>query len=225
MIRVLLVDDQALVRGGLRMILDDQDDINVVGEAADGREALSRSRELQPDVVLMDIRMPVMDGIEATKRLVQAQPRIRVVVLTTYDSDRHVYEALRAGASGFLLKTAPPRQLPAAVRDVASGGTMLSPGVTRRLIETFLAQPPAPRETPEALRSLTSRELDVLRLVAKGLSNREIAEFLFIGEATVKTHVVRVLAKLALRDRTQAAVLCYELGWVRAGEPVSGPAG
>jgi DNA-binding NarL/FixJ family response regulator len=207
------------------MILEDQDDIDVVGEASDGREALSRSRELQPDVVLMDIRMPVMDGIEATKRLVQAQPQIRVVVLTTYDSDRHVYEALRAGASGFLLKTAPPRQLPAAVRDVASGGTMLSPGVTRRLIETFLAQPPAPRTTPEALRSLTSRELEVLRLVAKGLSNKEIAELLVIGEATVKTHVVRVLAKLDLRDRTQAAVRCYELGWVRAGESVEGGTG
>ncbi|HLM07028.1 MAG TPA: response regulator transcription factor [Blastococcus sp.] len=220
MIRVLLADDQALVRGGLRLILDAQPDIEVVGEAADGREAVALARSLRPDVVLMDIRMPVMDGVEATRRLLDgAQWGGKVLVLTTYDLDRYVYEALRAGASGFLLKTAPPRQLPVAVRDVVAGETMLAPSVTRRLIETFLDHPPAVPGVPAALRDLTARELEVLRLVARGLSNGEIAARLVVGEATVKTHVVRVLAKLGLRDRTQAAVLAYDCGLVRPEDP------
>ena len=217
MIRVLIADDQALVRGGLRMILDAQPDIEVVGEAADGREALRAARELRPDVVLMDVRMPVMDGLEATRRLLADPPGpVRVVVLTTYDLDRYVYDALRAGASGFLLKTAPPRQLPPAIRDVMAGEAMLAPAVTQRLIARFLGEPPVPEGVPEPLRCLTDRERDVLLLVARGWSNAEIAADLVLGEATVKTHVVRILAKLGLRDRTQAAVLAHELGFVRA---------
>jgi DNA-binding NarL/FixJ family response regulator len=219
-IRVLLADDQALVRGGLRMILDAQPDIDVVGEAADGREALRLARALRPDVVLMDVRMPVMDGLEATRRLLADPPGpVRVVVLTTYDLDRYVYDALRAGASGFLLKTAPPRQLPAAIRDVVAGDTMLAPAVTQRLIARFLGEPPVPDGVPEPLRRLTDRERDVLLLLARGWSNGEIAAELVLGEATVKTHVVRILAKLGLRDRTQAAVLAHELGFVRAARP------
>jgi DNA-binding NarL/FixJ family response regulator len=218
-IRVLLADDQALVRGGVRLILEAQPDITVVGEAGNGREAVALARTLRPDVVLMDIRMPVMDGIEATRRLVaEADPGLRVLVLTTYDLDRYVYEALRAGASGFLLKTSPPRRLPAAVRDVVAGDTMLAPTVTRRLIATYLDHPPVVDGIPESLRLLTARELDVLRLVARGLSNAEIAVQLVLGESTVKTHVVRLLAKLGLRDRTQAAVLAYEVGLVSPGE-------
>jgi DNA-binding NarL/FixJ family response regulator len=217
-IRLLLADDQALVRGGLRLILDAQPDLEVVGEAADGREALAQARRLRPDLVLMDVRMPVMDGLEATRRLLaDGSWPVRVLVLTTYDVDRYVYEALRAGASGFLLKTAPPRQLPVAVRDAMAGDRVLAPAVLHRLITAFLDRPPAAEGTPEPLRRLTSRELDVLRLVARGLSNTEIAATLVLGEATVKTHVVRILAKLGLRDRTQAAVLAYEVGLVQVG--------
>jgi DNA-binding NarL/FixJ family response regulator len=217
-IRVLLADDQALVRGGLRLILDGQPDIEVVGEAANGREALAQARLLRPDLVLMDVRMPVLDGLEATRRLLSdpAWP-VRVLMLTTYDVDRYVYEALRAGASGFLLKTAPPRQLPAAVRDAMAGETTVAPAVLHRLIGAFLERPPAVEGTPEPLRALTAREVEVLRLVARGLSNAEIAAQLVLGEATVKTHVVRILSKLGLRDRTQAAVLAYEVGLVRVG--------
>jgi DNA-binding NarL/FixJ family response regulator len=222
MIRVLLADDQALVRGGLRLILDAQPDMEVVGEAADGRDAVAQARTLRPDVVLMDVRMPVMDGLEATRRLL-ADPAwpVRVLMLTTYDVDRYVYDALRAGASGFLLKTAPPRQLPPAVRDVMAGETTMAPAVLQRLIGTFLERPPSVEGTPEPLRRLTAREVEVLRLVARGLSNGEIAAALVLGEATVKTHVVRILAKLGLRDRTQAAVLAYEVGLVRVGGDAS----
>jgi DNA-binding NarL/FixJ family response regulator len=220
-IRVLVADDQAMVREGLRLILDAQPDISVVAEAADGQEALVKARGARPDVVLMDIRMPVLDGLEATRRLLaDAAWDVRVLVLTTYDLDRHVYDALRAGASGFLLKTSPPRHLPVAVREVAAGDTMLSPAVTQRLITTFLRHPPPADGVPPQLRALTAREVEVLRLVARGLSNGEIAAALHLGEATVKTHVVRILAKLGLRDRTQAAVLAYETGLVVPGDDV-----
>jgi DNA-binding NarL/FixJ family response regulator len=220
-IRVLVADDQAMVREGLRLILDAQPDISVVAEAADGQEALVKARGARPDVVLMDIRMPVLDGLEATRRLLaDAAWDVRVLVLTTYDLDRHVYDALRAGASGFLLKTSPPRHLPVAVREVAAGDTMLSPAVTRRLITTFLRHPPPADGVPPPLRALTVREVEVLRLVARGLSNGEVAAALHLGEATVETHVVRILAKLGLRDRTQAAVLAYETGLVVPGGDV-----
>jgi DNA-binding NarL/FixJ family response regulator len=218
MIRVVLADDQALVRGGLRLIIDGQPDMEVVGEAANGREAIAQARLLRPDVVLMDVRMPVLDGLEATRRLLSESTwPVRVLMLTTYDVDRYVYEALRAGASGFLLKTAPPRELPPAVRDVMAGERAVAPAVLQRLISAFLQRPPATEGTPEPLRGLTARELDVLRLVARGLSNAAIAAELVLGEATVKTHVVRILAKLGLRDRTQAAVLAYEVGLVQVG--------
>jgi DNA-binding NarL/FixJ family response regulator len=221
-IRVLIADDQALVRGGLRLILDGQPDMEVVGEAANGREALAQARLLRPDLVLMDVRMPVLDGLEATRRLLgESTWPVRVLVLTTYDVDRYVYEALRAGASGFLLKTAPPRQLPSAVRDAMAGDTTVAPAVLHRMIAAFLQRPPAVEGTPEPLRPLTARELEVLRLVARGLSNAEIAAQLVLGEATVKTHVVRILAKLGLRDRTQAAVLAYEVGLVQVGGDAS----
>ena len=221
MTRVLIADDQALVRAGFRMILDAEEDLEVVGEASDGLAAVDAAKRLKPDVVLMDIRMPVLDGLEATRRLLtDAAWDVRVLILTTYDLDRHVYDALRAGASGFLLKTSPPRHLPVAVREVAAGDTMLSPAVTRRLITAFLRHPPRADGVPPPLRALTSREVDVLRLVAGGLSNAEIATALHLGEATVKTHVVRILAKLGLRDRTQAAVLAYETGLVVPGGDV-----
>jgi DNA-binding NarL/FixJ family response regulator len=216
MIRVLLVDDQELVRAGFRLILELADGIEVVGEAADGREAVGLAKELQPDVVLMDVRMPELDGIEATRRLWQAGVDARVLVLTTFDLDEYVYGAVRAGASGFLLKDAPREQLVTAVRTVARGEALLAPAVTRRLIERFVDRP-APVEAAPALAELSARELEVLRLVARGLSNAEIAGELVIGEATVKTHVARVLRKLGLRDRVQAVVLAYESGVVEPG--------
>lgn len=220
MIRVVLADDQALVREGLRLMLDAQPDISVVGEAGTGDEACSAARSLRPDVVIMDVRMPGMDGITATSRLLAtADWPVKVIMVTTFDLDEYVFEALRVGASGFLLKTAPPRLLPTAVREVYLGETMLSSELTQRLIQRF-ASTPAPRPegtVPDALSVLTPRELDVLRLVARGMSNKEIAEELFVSEATVKTHVVRILAKLGLRDRTQAAVAAYEHGLVSAG--------
>jgi len=216
MIRVLLVDDQELVRAGFRLILELADGIEVVGEAADGREAVGLAKELQPDVVLMDVRMPELDGIEATRRLWQAGVDARVLVLTTFDLDEYVYGAVRAGASGFLLKDAPREQLVTAVRTVARGEALLAPAITRRLIERFVDRP-APVEAAPALAELSARELEVLRLVARGLSNAEIAGELVIGEATVKTHVARVLRKLGLRDRVQAVVLAYESGVVEPG--------
>ena len=217
MIRVLIADDEALVRGGFRMILEAQADLQVVGEAADGQQALARARELAPDVVLMDIRMPVMDGLEATHRLLSSPTALKVLVLTTFDLDEYVYQAMKVGASGFLLKTAPPSELAAAVRAVVGGEVLLAPPITRRLVEQFVRRPPPGQDLPPDLRTLTAREVEVLRLVARGLSNAEIARALFLGEATVKTHLNRVLAKLGLRDRVQAVVLAYESGLVAPG--------
>jgi len=212
-IRVLLADDQTLVRTGLRMILDAEPDREVVGEAANGEEAVTRCRELAPDVVLMDVRMPVMDGVEATRRLQTFDDPPRVIVVTTFDLDEVVYEALRAGASGFLLKDAPESRLVAAIRVVAEGGSMFAASATRRLVQEFARQRPAP--APAAMELLTDRETEVLRLVARGMSNAEIAEELVVTENTVKTHVARTLAKLGVRDRVQAVVLAYEAGLVR----------
>ncbi|TFV87686.1 response regulator transcription factor [Blastococcus sp. CT_GayMR20] len=216
-IRVLLADDQAMVRAGFRLILSAEPDITVVGEAADGTQAVAAARRLRPDVTLMDVRMPRMDGIDATRRLAAEDPPLtRVVVLTTFDVDAHVYDALRAGASGFLLKNAPPEELVEAIRLVAAGGALLDPAVTRRVIEEF-ARSPAPGPVPVAVTTLTEREREVLQLVAQGLSNAEIAATLFVSEATVKTHVARLLGKLDLRDRVQAVVYAYERGLVRPG--------
>ena len=211
MTRVLLVDDEELVRTGLRMILDAEPDLTVVGDAGDGVEALARLRELAPDVVLMDIRMPRMDGLEATRRMV-TQSDAKVVVLTTFDLDEHVYAALAAGASGFLLKDAPASQLVHAIRVAAAGDALLAPSVTRRLIARFAENRTLAR--PELPADLTPRETEVLALLAEGLSNTEIAERLVVGDATVKTHVARVLAKLGVRDRVQAVVLAYRSGLV-----------
>jgi DNA-binding NarL/FixJ family response regulator len=212
--RVLLADDQTLVRGGFRMILRAEPDIDVVGEASDGAEAVLLARELDPDVVLMDLRMPSVDGIEATRQIIDgSESPPRVLVLTTFDLDEYVYEALRAGASGFLLKDAPEEQLVSGIKIVAAGGSLFAPAVTRRLIERFAGA--APRNPPQALAELTSRELDVLRLLARGLSNAEIAAELVVSEHTAKTHVAHILDKLELRDRVQAVVLAYESGIVR----------
>ena len=216
MIRVLLADDQALVRAGFRMILKAEPGIEVVGEAGDGAEAVARARELAPDVVLMDIRMPVLDGIEATRQVVRDDTSPRVLVLTTFDLDEYVYGALRAGASGFLLKDAPEEQLVSAIRVIATGGSLFAPSVTRRLIEEF-SRRTAPTPPPR-LDELTARELEVLRLVARGLTNGEIATALVVSEHTVKTHVAHLLRKLGLRDRTQAVVAAYESGLVRPGD-------
>ena len=218
MIRALVADDQAVVRGGLRMILEAQEDIEVVGEAGDGAAAVELVRELQPDVVLMDIRMPEMDGIEATRRLALAGSGARVLVLTTYGLDEYVYEALKAGAAGFLIKTDSPERLVEAVRVVAAGESLLAPEVTRRLIDRFLAGARPGRSAPPELEELTARELEVLKLVARGLSNAEIAQTLFVSDGTVKTHVSSVLSKLGLRDRVQAVVFAYECSLVEPGQ-------
>jgi DNA-binding NarL/FixJ family response regulator/class 3 adenylate cyclase len=219
-VRVMIVDDQALVRAGFRMILEAEADIEVVGEGADGNEAIAEWQRLRPDVVLMDVRMPEMDGIEATRRLLAHEDaETKVVMLTTFDMDEYVYDALRAGASGFLLKDVPPEQLVAGIRAVASGDALLAPTVTRRVIEEFVSRPPASvRALPKQLEDLTAREFEVLKLVARGLSNAEIAKELFVSETTVKTHVAHVLMKLDLRDRVQAVVLAYESGLVQPGE-------
>ncbi len=215
MIRVLLVDDQSLVRAGFRMILDAERDIEVVGEAGDGAQAVEQARELRPDVILMDVRMPELDGIEATRRIA-AIPELgsKVVMLTTFDMDEYVLEAFRAGASGFLLKDTPPEQLIVGVRGVASGEALLAPSITRRLIEEFVGRPARAQAEPPGLDELTARELEVLKLVARGLSNGEIAKELWLSETTVKTHVARILQKLRLRDRVQVVVLAYESGLV-----------
>jgi DNA-binding NarL/FixJ family response regulator len=218
MIRVLLADDQELVRDGFAMILGAQDDIDVVGQAADGASSVELARTLTPDVVLMDVRMPVMDGIEATRRIRAAGlHRLAVLILTTFDLDEYVYEALRAGASGFLLKDVPRSTLIQAVRTVAAGDALLAPAITRRLIEQFVSQPPPTRALPPELNELTQREHDVLLRLARGHSNSEIGRELFLSEATVKTHVAHVLRKLALRDRVQAVVYAYETGLIHPG--------
>jgi DNA-binding NarL/FixJ family response regulator len=220
-IRLLIVDDQELVRTGLRLFLETQDDLEVVGEAGDGAEAIERARELRPDVVLMDIRMPRVDGVEATARLagLDIEPRPRVLVLTTFDLDEYVFGALRAGAAGFLLKDAPRERLLEAIHVVQGGDALLSPSITRRLVEDFAARTD-PIEPPAAvLEQLTSRERQVLGLVARGYSNTEIAQRLVVTEATVKSHVGSILSKLGLRDRVQAVVFAYEHGIVIAGEP------
>jgi DNA-binding NarL/FixJ family response regulator len=219
--RVLVVDDQDLVRGGFRMILETQPDIVVVGEAADGAQAVRVARQLRPDVVLMDVRMPVMDGIEATRRIC-AETTARVVVLTTYDLDEYVYDALHAGASGFLLKDMRRDELVAAVRTIAAGESLLAPTVTRRLIADVLHRRPRPAVDARRLAGLTERETQTLRQVARGLSNAEIAEVMFVTEHTVKTHVSNLLAKLGLRDRVQAVVLAYESGLVLPGSVPGG---
>ncbi len=213
-LRVVVADDQALVRAGFRMILEAYG-IDVVAEAGTGVEAVEAARRHRPDVVLMDIRMPEMDGLEATRRVTSGDFPARVLVLTTFDLDEYVYDALQAGASGFLLKDLGREELVHAVRVVAAGEALLAPSVTRRLIEEFARQRPAPRPTPAQLESLTARERDVLELVARGLSNAEIAQELVVGEATVKSHVAHLLMKLGLRDRIQAVILAYEVGLVR----------
>ncbi len=218
MIRVALVDDQAMVRAGFRMILESEADLTVVGEAGDGREALDMVRRAGPDVVLMDVRMPVMDGVEATRAILAAGSPARVLMLTTFDLEDYVYAALRAGASGFLLKDAPAEQLITAVRVIAAGDALLAPSVTRLLIEEVSRRPSVnPEVVAPGLADLTDRELEVLKLMARGLSNSEIAVQLYLGEATVKTHVGRVLTKLDLRDRVQAVVVAYESGLVTPG--------
>jgi DNA-binding NarL/FixJ family response regulator len=221
MIGVLVVDDQALIRDSFRLILELEADLEVVGEAADGREAVALAGQLQPDVVLMDIRMPVLDGLAATSELRRSGLRTHVLILTTYDADEYLYDALQAGASGFLLKDVRREQLAGAIRTVAGGESLLHPALTRRLVERFVQGPP-PSRRPTALGALTDREIEVLRLVGRGLSNAEIATHLFLGEATVKTHLGHVVAKLGLRDRVHAVVTAYETGLVRAGE-VAGP--
>jgi DNA-binding NarL/FixJ family response regulator len=216
-ISVLIVDDQDLIREGLRMLLEAEPDLAVAGEAGDGAQALAQARLLDPDVILMDVRMPGMNGIEATTRLVQAGCQARIVMLTTFDLDEYVYHALKAGASGFLLKDASREQLTGAVRAVAAGETLLAPAITRRLIEDFCHGPAPGPPAASAGGRLSERETDVVRLVAQGLSNAEIAAKLFLSEATIKSHVARILAKLGLRDRVQVAVFAYENGIVRPG--------
>ncbi|MBB4687328.1 response regulator [Amycolatopsis jiangsuensis] len=216
MIRVVIVDDQELMRVGFRMVLGAQSDIDVVGEAGDGAQAVRMAAELRPDVVLMDVRMPVLDGVEATKRIVDAGTA-RVLVMTTFDLDEYVYAALQGGASGFLLKDTQPDHLISALRSVAAGDAVVSPSVTRRLLDRFVGAGGSPVRDANELEVLTDREREVLVLIAKGMSNLEIAEKLFLSEATVKTHVGRILAKLDLRDRVQAVVLAYETGLARPG--------
>jgi DNA-binding NarL/FixJ family response regulator len=220
-IRVLVADDQALVRGGFTSILGTQPDIEVVGEAEDGQDAVEQATTTSPDVVLMDIRMPRLDGIAATTQILTRPSPPKVLILTTFDLDDYVYEALRAGASGFLLKSAPPRELADAVRTVASGDALLAPGITRRLIEDYVGRPRRTVRSGAVFERLTPRESEVMRLIARGASNAEIAAELYLSEPTVKTHVTRVLAKLGVRDRVHAVVLAYESGFAPTGGQAS----
>ncbi|MDQ6822242.1 MAG: response regulator [Solirubrobacteraceae bacterium] len=214
---VLIADDQALVRAGFRMILEADDSLRVVAEASDGAQAIEATRRTGPDIVLMDIRMPVMDGLEATRRIVATKDPPRVLMLTTFDLDEYIFDALVAGASGFLLKDVAPEELLAGVHTIAQGESLLSPSVTRRLIEAFVRDHPPTPKPPPGLDELTARELEILGLIARGLSNAEIAEQLVVSSTTIKTHVARVLDKLGLRDRVQAVVLAYETGVIRPG--------
>jgi DNA-binding NarL/FixJ family response regulator len=216
-IRILIADDQALVRTGFRMILEAEHDLDIVAEAKDGAEAVNATRRTQPDIVLMDIRMPTIDGIEATRRIMQSAHPPRVLMLTTFDLDEYIFDALQAGASGFLLKDVPPEQLVAGIHTVYEGESLLAPTVTRRLIQAFVRDHPPAQQPHPQLDDLTARELAILKLIARGLSNTEIADELVVANATVKTHVGRVLAKLGLRDRVQAVVLAYESGIIRPG--------
>jgi len=216
-IRVLIADDQELVRTGFRVILNAEPDLEVVGESRDGKEVIEAARRLRPEVVLMDIRMPNLDGIEATRRIAAGAGSPRVLILTTFDLDQYVYEALRAGASGFLLKDAAADDLLQAIRVIAAGDALLAPSITRRLIEDYARRPP-PRFRPDALADLTARELEVMRLLARGMPNTGIARELFLGDATVKTHIARIFGKLGLHDRAQAVVLAYETGLVQPGD-------
>ena len=227
MIRVLIVDDQSLVRAGFRMILEAEEDVEVVGEAADGAEAVTAAAEAKPDVILMDVRMPNVDGLEATRRLLEGKTEgPRILILTTFDLDEYVYEALKVGASGFLLKDTPPEQLVEAIRVVANGDALLSPVITRRVIEEFVRRPPdSVRKPAPQLAELTARELEMLRFVARGLSNAEIAKEAYVSETTVKTHIAHILMKLHLRDRVQAVVFAYENGVVEPGIAAPSDAG
>jgi DNA-binding NarL/FixJ family response regulator len=219
-IRVLVADDQSMVRAGFRMLLSGEDDIEVVAEASNGVEAVAQAARFQPTLVLMDIRMPELDGLEATRRILAADRAARVLILTTFDLDEYVYEALRAGASGFVLKDDPPEQLLAAVRTVAAGDALLSPGITKRVIKQFVRTPRS--DPPRGFDELTTREEEILRLIARGLSNAEIGQELYIGDTTVKTHVTHILQKLGLRDRVQAVVLAYQSGLFETGAPEPG---
>jgi DNA-binding NarL/FixJ family response regulator len=217
-VRILVADDQAMVRGGFSMIVDAEPDMDMVGEAGDGERAVRETARLRPDVVVMDIQMPNMDGVAATREILKhVDPAPRILVVTTFDIDEYVYEALRAGASGFLLKNSPPEDLVRAIRVVAAGDALLSPSITRRLLEEFSRRPIAPDHLPRSLAELTNRETQVLTLMARGLSNAEIADRLVVATGTVKTHVARVLMKLDLRDRVQAVVLAYETGLIEPG--------
>lgn len=216
-LRVVIADDQALVRAGFRLILDNQPDIEVVGEACDGQETIAVWRRLRPDVILMDIRMPRLDGLETTRRIMPEAGDSRILILTTFDLDEYVYAALRAGASGFLLKDVSPEQLIAAVRQIGVGDALLAPSITRRLVERFARPTALPAASTSAISTLTTREQEVLKLIARGLSNAEVAATMFLGEATVKTHVAHILTKLDIRDRVQAVVVAYETGIVQPG--------
>jgi DNA-binding NarL/FixJ family response regulator len=216
-IRILVADDQPLVRGGFKMILEERADLDLVGEAATGEQAVELARELDPDVILMDVRMPSLDGVEATRRLVDGGSRAKILVLTTFDLDEYVYAAVRAGASGFLLKDVQPAELVDAIRVVAAGNSLFGPAATQRLVERFTQAPQARETASPALDALTDRERDILRLLAQGNSNAELAERLYLSEATVKTHVSAILRKLGVRDRVQAVITAYEAGLVRPG--------